>query len=115
MPSVSKAQQRLMGMAYSVKKGDTPLSDIDAKFRDTVKDLVDGMTLKQLKDFASTKHDNIPERVPENLSLGDISGMGAVTLPADGELGSGDIPSGKKKKTKKFKHLLGFDEYIAKS
>ena len=48
----SKTQQRLMGKAYSVKKGETSLSDIDKEYREEVKGLVDGMTLKQLKDFA---------------------------------------------------------------
>jgi len=54
--------------------------------------------------------------VPENLSLGDIGGMGAVILPNAGEIGSGDVPAGQKKKKskpKKLKHLLGFDNYIA--
>jgi len=37
----------------------------------------------------------------ENLSLGDIGGMGAVVLPNQGEIGSGDVPAGRKKKKKK--------------
>jgi hypothetical protein len=114
MPSVSKSQQRLMGMAYSVKKGDTKLSDIDSEFRDTVKNLVDSMTLKQLKDFAETKHDNLPETVPENLSLGDIGGMGAITVgaPNSSEIGSGDVPAGRKKKKKKKKKVKSLKEFI---
>jgi len=102
----SKTQQRLMGMAYSVKKGETSLSDIDKEYREEVKGLVDGMTLKQLKDFAATKHTGLPERVPENnMALGDISGMGPVkvaqptaggTLSNPTDIGSGDIPMGRK-------------------
>ena len=49
MPSTSKAQQRLMGMAYSLKKGDMDPKDASQE----VKDLADSMTLQQLKDFAS--------------------------------------------------------------
>jgi hypothetical protein len=59
MPSTSKSQQRLMGVAYSVKKGDMQLSEVDADYRDQVQQLVDGMTLKQLKDFASTPHSGL--------------------------------------------------------
>ena len=39
----------------------------------------------------------------ENLSLGDVGGMGAVVLPNQGEIGSGDVPAGRKKKKKKKK------------
>ena len=133
MPAVSKTQQRLMGMAYSIKKGETSLSDIDKEYREEVKGLVDGMTLKQLKDFAATKHTGLPERVPENnIALGDISGMGPIKLPqptAGGTLsnptdvGSGDVPNGRKKdkdeeeeeekeRIKKNKNVLGFDEFF---
>ena len=65
MPSVSKSQQRLMGMAYAVKSGDMEISDIDPAYRDKVKSLSDGMTKKDLKKYASTKHDNLPETVDE--------------------------------------------------
>lgn len=72
MPSTSKSQQRLMGVAYAVKNGDMQLSDVDSAYRDEVKDLVDNMTLKQLKDFASTKHAGLPERVKEAVDLGKV-------------------------------------------
>ena len=65
MPSVSKSQQRLMGMAYAVKDGSLELSDIDPAYRDKVKSLSDGMTKKDLKKYASTKHDDLPETVSE--------------------------------------------------
>jgi hypothetical protein len=65
MPSVSKSQQRLMGMAYAVKDGSLELSDIDPAYRDKVKSLSDGMTKKDLKKYASTKHDKLPETVDE--------------------------------------------------
>ena len=101
-----------MGVAYAVKSGDMQLSDVDVDYREAVKDLVDGMTLKKLKDFAATKHDGLPERVPENIQAGQINGMGPVELPADGLLGSGDVPAGKgdaeeeyKKKKRKMRNL----------
>tara|TARA_B100000683_G_scaffold58139_1_gene55998 strand:+ start:6605 stop:7903 length:1299 start_codon:yes stop_codon:yes gene_type:complete len=97
MPSVSKSQQRLMGMAYAVKDGSLELSDIDPAYRDKVKSLSDGMTKKDLKKYASTKHDDLPETVDETIQQtaitpNTIGGMGEVSLPANGELGSGDFP-----------------------
>ena len=102
MPSTSKSQQRLMGLAYSVKKGDTNISDVDISYRDTIQELVDGMTLKQLKDFAETKHTGLPDRKNENIQAGSLPGMGNVNLPGNPsslnsfstqETGSGDIPN----------------------
>jgi len=61
MPSTSKAQQRLMGMAYALKKGDMDAKDASQE----VKDLADSMTLQQLKDFAETKHDGLPDHADE--------------------------------------------------
>jgi len=61
MPAVSKSQQRLMGMAYALKKGEMDPKDASQE----VKDLADGMTLKQLKDFASTEHKNLPAKKNE--------------------------------------------------
>ena len=65
MPSVSKSQQRLMGVAYAVKSGSMKLKDVDAEYRDKVESLVDGMTQKSLKKYASTKHEDLPETVSE--------------------------------------------------
>jgi hypothetical protein len=62
MPATSKAQQRLMGMAYALKKGDMKPEDASQE----VKDLADSMTLKQLKDYAETKHEGLPDHVEES-------------------------------------------------
>ena len=61
MPATSKAQQKLMAMAYALKKDEMDPKDAS----DEVKDLADSMTLKQLKDFASTKHEGLPNHVEE--------------------------------------------------
>lgn len=117
MPAKSKAQQRLMGVAYAVKKGDMQLSDVDASYMDEVKDLVDNMSLDSLKKYAATKHDGLPERVPENIQVGQINGMGPVELPADGLLGSGDVPAGRgdaeEEYKKKKKKMANFEEFIS--
>lgn len=52
MPSKSKAQQKLFGMALAVRRGDMERSKVDQE----VLDIVDGkMTDKQIEDFAKTK------------------------------------------------------------
>ena len=84
-----------MGVAYAVKSGDMQLSDVDAAYRDKVKELVDGMSLKDLKDFASTPHKGLPE-VAENITPSNIGGMGDISFPTETEVGSGDIPKGRK-------------------
>ena len=57
MPSKSKAQQRFFGMVDAYKKGEMP----DAS--QEVKDAAKGMTKKEVKDFASTKHKGLPNHV----------------------------------------------------
>jgi hypothetical protein len=66
MPSVSKSQQRLMGQAYAYKKGDLKSKDLNPEYADDIKDLAKSMTKKKLKDFASTKHDKLPNKVKES-------------------------------------------------
>lgn len=128
MPSVSKSQQRLMGMAYAVKSGDMELSDIDPAYRDKVKSLSDGMTKKDLKKYAATKHDGLPETVDEN-AMGAVSlnpgmtigGIGDPALPTATEFGSGDVPAiadidddeeeAKKDNTKKKLEMENFNLY----
>jgi hypothetical protein len=68
MPSRSKKQQRLMGMAYAYAKGDMPDES------DSVKKLAKSFLkkgkrkgLKKLKDFASTKHNTLPEKISDHI------------------------------------------------
>jgi len=60
MPAQSKSQQILMGQAYAVKTGKLKIEDVDSKYRDKVEKLSKSMTTKELKDFAQTKHDDLP-------------------------------------------------------
>jgi len=55
MPARSEAQQRLMGMALSAKRG-------KGHYGGKVKEIANSMTLKQLHDFAATKHEGLPEK-----------------------------------------------------
>ena len=62
MPSKSKAQQRLFGMALAVRRGDLDRSKVDKE----VLDIVDGdMTDKQIEDFA--KYKRLDEYLNEQL------------------------------------------------
>tara|TARA_Y100000813_G_C23991569_1_gene271488 strand:+ start:169 stop:381 length:213 start_codon:yes stop_codon:yes gene_type:complete len=53
--ALSKSQQKLMGMVYAYKKGEMK----DAS--DEVKKIAKGISLKDVKKFASTKHKDLPE------------------------------------------------------
>jgi len=120
MPATSKSQQRLMGTAYAVKKGDTKISDVDPAYRDKVSELVAGMTLKQLKDYAETSHEGLPDKVAEsglhlNPSM-NVPGMGDPALPgapfgldsfSSQRPGSGDLPEPRKKK----KRVMTFEQF----
>ena len=74
MPSKSKAQQALMGMAYAVKTGEMERGEASAE----VLKLADSMSLKQLEDFAKTDRTNLPEEVDESGLTGFLS---ASTFP----------------------------------
>lgn len=67
MPSKSKAQQRLFGMAYAAKKNDTPKKDMSPE----IKKIVESMSKKQIRDFAKTKTSDLPENVRVVESKGD--------------------------------------------
>lgn len=63
MPAVSKQQQRLFGLALSVKDGDTPRS----KVSDDVLSIVDSMSKKEIEKYAGTKHKGLPSKVESKL------------------------------------------------
>jgi hypothetical protein len=90
----------MFGLAYAIKKGDMKPGDANAK----AKELADSMSLADLKKFAETDHENLPDKVKENITLGSIGGMGATSFPGTGASinvkGSGDVssPSGDAKK-----------------
>lgn len=62
-PATSKSQQRLMGMMYAYRKGKLKSLPKD------IKDRADAMKLKDIKAKASTKNEDLPEKVEENLIL----------------------------------------------
>lgn len=54
----SKQQQKIFGLALSVKRGETPRSEVSPQ----VLKMVDRMTEKQIRDFAKTKHKGLPKK-----------------------------------------------------
>jgi hypothetical protein len=65
VPSVSKAQQRFMGLVHAYKKGEVPASQVSQ----AVKDAAKSMKKKSTKKFASTKHKGLPNKVrSENMN-----------------------------------------------
>jgi hypothetical protein len=55
MPAKSEAQQRFMGMALAAKRG-------KGRFSKKVMEAAESMSEKQLKDFAKTKHEGLPDK-----------------------------------------------------
>lgn len=63
----SKSQQRLFGLALSVKKGDKKISDVDDSVKDDIKRIVDNMSEKEIRDFAETDTKGLPDKVESKL------------------------------------------------
>jgi hypothetical protein len=59
MPATSQQQQKLFGLALSVKRGETPRGEVS----DEVLNIVDTMSEKKIKDFAETPHKGLPTKV----------------------------------------------------
>ncbi|MGX5668185.1 DUF3008 family protein [Rhizobium daejeonense] len=57
MPAKSQAQQRAAGAALAAKRGEISQSEL----KGASKEMYKSMTEKELEDFASTKHKNLPE------------------------------------------------------
>jgi len=92
MPAQSKAQQKFMGAVYALKKGDIKPSDASPEVRKVAKD----MKKSDAKDFASTKHKNLPNRVRKEI----IKRLKAEGKEAGPMVGTYALPS----KMKKRKH-----------
>lgn len=58
MPSKSKSQQRLFGMALAVRRGELSKKDVDSPVLDIVNS---NMTDKEIEHFAKTKHKGLKE------------------------------------------------------
>ncbi len=84
MPSVSKAQQSIMGQAYAIKTGSMKPSDLNPKYRSKIESIAKRMSKSEIKRFASTKRKGLPQHVSENtdlneIDINEISGISTVT------------------------------------
>ena len=97
--AVSKAQQKLMGQAYALKKGDMKAKDASKEVKKLAKD----MSKSDLKDFASTKHKGKPEHVADKKKAKKES----VELVDDfGEIVEAKKSAAQKKAQEKFKAMV---------
>jgi hypothetical protein len=62
MPARSKAQQKAAGAALAVKRGEADKSSL----KGASKEMFESMTEEELEEFASTKHDDLPDKVDED-------------------------------------------------
>ena len=76
MPAKSKAQQKFMGMVHAYKKGEIPASKVSK----AVKDAAKSMKKKSTKDYASTKHDDLPNKVREYLMSENPAASAAAAM-----------------------------------
>jgi len=60
----SGQQQKLFGLALSVKRGETSRDEASAE----VLKIVDSMSEKKIRDFAKTKHSEVPKKVEEAIA-----------------------------------------------
>jgi hypothetical protein len=74
----SEQQQKLFGLALSVKRGETPRSEVSAE----VLKIVDTMSEKKIRDFAKTKHKGLPKKKVQKEAVEPKSGGSAPNLPA---------------------------------
>jgi len=72
MPSVSKAQQRFMGMVHAAQQGDMENPSTE------VLKAADSMSDKDAKDFASTKHKGLPDHVKEFI-IREVRGIKTIS------------------------------------
>ena len=71
MPAQSKAQQKFMGMVHAAQKGDmeNPSSEVEKA--------ADSMSDKDAKDFASTSHKGLPDKIKE-MVLAELRSVRAI-------------------------------------
>ena len=79
----SKSQQRLMGMVYAYKTGKLKLDKLPTSLADKIKSIADGerrktgdkrkftkgISINDAKDFASTKHKDLPENIQKESKI----------------------------------------------
>ena len=106
MPAVSKAQQKFFGIVRAIQKGEmAPTSPETAKAAAEMKK-------KDVKDFASTKHKNLPDKMDvKEIYSGSDTGRAERIKRYDAEKKK-FAKDDKRKKFGKFKVLNKWSRYI---
>ena len=76
--AVSQQQQKFMGMVYAYKKGEMPNAS------DEVKKAAEGMTMKEVEKYASTKHAKLPKKIEEKLDKNDVPVIKGIIKKLEG-------------------------------
>jgi len=71
MPAKSKSQQKLFGMVHAYQKGELKKSEVNSdELWQKIKNIADEMDEKDVEDFVSIKHKNLPDKVKkENYNM----------------------------------------------
>jgi hypothetical protein len=88
MPSVSKQQQKFMGIVRAIQKGDAPASKFSKKAQDAAKK----MKQKDVEKYAKTKHKNLPSKVRQEIEEyvdGILDGVGKEFMTKEGKVDEG--------------------------
>lgn len=97
----SEQQQKIFGLALSVKRGQTPRSEVSNK----VLKIVDGMSEKEIRKFAKTKHEGLPHKVEtkEEIVRQELIGRMISKIEEQSEIciDEAKLPSSMKKGKKK--------------
>ena len=87
--AVSKSQQKLMGTVHGVQSGDIKPNDVSDKINDIAK----SMKPNDVEDFASTKHNKLPEKiVKESMIDGENDNTMAMKQPVN--ISNGGVETG---------------------
>ena len=113
MPANSKSQQRFMGMVHAYKTGTLDTSKLPDELVQKIKKAAEGMTKKEVDDFASTKQKGLPEK---KASMKKESNVLRAITTATGSLGGGVV--GGAIQDKRYKDLakkgvpISFDQHV---
>ena len=118
MPAVSQQQQKIMGIALSVKRGETPESEVS----DDVLKIVNSMSQSELEKYAGTEHDGLPQKVEQKLreTIREIIAMNETeyveSKHAPGPyVGFVEVGNGRKKKIREFDTGRGAQVWLTKN
>jgi hypothetical protein len=67
----SKSQQRLFGMVHAYNNGELEKTDVGSGLYAKIEKIASGMTKKDAKKLAKTKHDDLPEKVPTESTISE--------------------------------------------